>query len=866
MSKNIHKPPGFAGWIFRLLMEREKVVFLKADFQEVYNDIYRDSGRVRAHIWYWSQFFVSLPPIIYRTVKWSFIMFKNYMKITFRNIKKQKGYSFINVMGLAMGMTVGILILLWVLDEVSVNQFHENIDDLFIVGTHSHYGNETQTSTGTPPALGPALKAEYPEIVNSARFINGYANMVLSTDEKQLNEGVRAADPSVLEMFSFPLVQGDSKRALSDPHSIVMTEQMAQKYFEQEDPIGQILTIDNTYDFTVTGILQTMPANSTLHFDFLVPINFFREYWELDLEKWTNFAYTTYVQLNKNTSLADVNQKIMERIRKGNRQSDSDVFLSPFADLYLHGLGSGGGRIIQVSVFAIIALIVILIACINFMNLTTARSANRAKEIGMRKVAGAHRKNVIQQFYSESIMLSFISLFFALAIAILLLPVFNNLTAKAFTLDSFRNSKLIFGFIGITLLTGLVAGSYPALFMSAFQPIKILRGSLGSGAKGSRFRKNLVVVQFVISIGLIIGTIIINKQLNYMQDRNPGFNKENLIYLRLNRILRANHEAAKQELLQNPNITNVTFLSFTPIGVYSNDSGYRWKGKESDTDPLVSRFCTDVDFLKTFQGEMAFGEFYSNEFITGSSDVAGKIIINEEFAKIMGQENPVGYRLSRDGFDFTIIGVVKNFNFMPLYRRIGPLALYHQTENSRHGPNRYRYMFLKISPEHVSQTVDDIRDIVVKYSPGYPFELHFLEESYGQLYRSEERMGSIIKYFSILAILISCLGLFGLASYMAEQRTKEIGIRKVLGSSESGIFLLLSREFVKWVAIANVIACPVSYAIMRGWLKNFAFRTSIGIDIFLLSASMTLIIALLTVGYQAIKVARANPVNVLKYE
>ena len=866
MSRTFHKPPGFAGWVLRLLMEKEKVVFLKADFEEIYNDIYHESGRVRAHIWYWSQFFLSLPPIIYRAVTWSFVMFKNYMKITFRNIKKQKGYSFINVTGLAMGMAVGILILLWVLDEFSVNKFHENIDDLFIVGSHSHYGSETHTTAGTPPALGPVLKAEYPEIVNSARFVNGYANMVLSYDENQFNEGVRAADPSVLEMFSFPLVKGDSKRALSDPHSIVMTEQMAHKYFGQEDPVGQILTIDNSYDFTVTGILQNMPYNSTLHFDFLVPINFFKEYWELDLEKWTNFAYTTYVQLNKNTPVADVNRKIIGRIKKGNKQSDSEVFLSPYKNLYLYGLGPGGGRIIQVRIFAIIAIIVILIACINFMNLTTARSANRAKEIGMRKVAGAHRKNIILQFFSESILLSLISLFFALAIATLLLPVFNNLTAKALTLDSFRNSNLIIGFIGITLFTGLVAGSYPALFMSAFQPIKILRGSLGSGAKNSQFRKTLVVVQFVISIGLIIGTTVINKQLNFMRDRNPGFNKENLIYLRLNRTLSVNHEAAKQELLQNPNITNVTFISFTPIGVYSNDNGYRWEGKGPDADPLVSRFCTDVDFLETFQGDMAFGEFYSREFITGSSDVAGKIIINEEFAKIMGQENPVGKRLSRNGFDFTIIGVVKNFNFMPLYRPIGPLALYYQTENSRHGPNRYRYMFLKISPEKVSQTVDTIRDIYVKYSPGYPFELFFLEESYDRLYRSEERMGSIIKYFSILAILISCLGLFGLASYMAEQRTKEIGIRKVLGSSESSIFLLLSREFVKWVAIANVIAFPVSYVIMRGWLQNFAFRTSVSIDIFLLSALMTLVIALLTVGYQAIKAARANPVTVLKYE
>jgi len=793
-------------------------------------------------------------------------MFNNYLKVALRNIKRQKGYAFINIAGLAMGMTVGLFILLWVLDEINVNKFHDRIDDLYIVGTHSHHGDEIQMSAGTPPALGPALKAEYPEIVNSTRFVNGYANMVLSYGEKRFYEGVRAADPSVLEMFSFPLLKGDPGRVLSEPHSIVMTEDMAQKYFKQEDPIGKVISIDNTYDFKVTGILQNMPNNATLHFDFLVPIEFFKEYWELVLLRWTNFAYTTYVQLQTNVNLKEVNQKIIDRINKGDPNGHSEVFLSPFKKLHLYGMGTGGGRILQVSIFAVIAFIVILIACINFMNLTTARSGNRAKEIGMRKVAGAHRKHIIRQFYSESILLSFISLGFAVVLVVLFLPVFNDLTAKELTFNLLYHPALISGFAGIALFTGLIAGSYPALFMSAFQPVKILHGSLGSGAKNIRFRKILVVTQFIISICLIIGTTVVYKQLTYMRNRNPGFNKNDLIYLPLNRSLSANHEAVKQELLQHPNILNVSFLSFTPIGVYSNDSGYEWEGRDPSTNPLVSRFCTDADFLNTFEGRMDQGTFYRKETISGASDIAGKIIINEEFARIIGKENPVGLRLSRDSFHFTIIGVVKNFNFMPLYRPVGPLALYYKTENSHHGPNRYRYMFLKITPENSSESVEYIQNVYQKFSSGYPFVFHFLEEAYDRLYRSEERMASIIKYFSVLAVFISCLGLVGLAAYMAEQRTKEIGIRKVLGSSESGIVWLLSREFVKWVVIANCIAFPISFGVMKVWLQQFAFRTRLGVAIFLFTAGFTMLIALLTVGFQAIKAARGNPVVSLKYE
>ena len=792
-------------------------------------------------------------------------MFKNYLKIAFRNIKRHKGYSFINIFGLAVGMAFCILIILWVQDEFSYNQFHENRDNLYIVGTHSHYGNQIRTSAGTPPALGPVLKAEYPEIMNSARFVNGFVNMVIKFGDKLFTESVRAADPSVLEMFTFPLVKGNPKTVLSNPHSIILTESMAEKYFGNEDPIGKVVTIDNTFDFTVTGILQNMAHNTTINFDFLVSIEFFKEYWGLNLEKWSNFAYNTYVQLQQNASYQAVNQKIVDRIKK-EQESNSEAFLYPYKNMYLHGLGTGGGHIGQVRIFSLIALFVILIACINFMNLTTARSGTRATEIGMRKVAGAHKKDIIKQFFSESIVISFISLFIAIILVYLLLPIFNDISGKQLQLNFSSNTNLIFGLIGVAFFTGIIAGSYPALFMARFQPVKILKGSFGFSSKGSQVRKILVVMQFAISICLIIATIIIYNQLNFMRNKDLGFNKESLIYVNLNKTIRQHYEAAKLELQQHSNIKYVSLISFSPTGVYSNDDGYDWDGKSHDTNPSIWRFCTDTDFLKTFEGKMVQGEFYKKELMRGSSDVSGKVVINEAFAEIMGMENPVGARLSLDSNHFTISGIVKDFNFRLLYNAIEPMAIYYQTENSQKSPLRYRYIFMKIEQENVQQTIEHVKKVYEKFSQGYPFAYRFLANDYDQLYGSERDLCTIIKYCTILTIMISCLGLFGLASFMTEQRTKEIGVRKVLGASVPGIVILLSKEFTKWVLIANIIAWPSAYFLMKNWLQDFAYRINLGWHIFVLSAILTLVIALLTVSYQAIRAAVANPVKSLRYE
>jgi len=795
-------------------------------------------------------------------------MFKNYLKVALRNIKRHKGYSFINISGLAVGLACCMLIFLWVQNEFSYDKFHEHADNLYIVGTHQRLGNRTTTSSGTPSALGPALKEEYPEIVNSVRFSNGPHQLIFAYGEKRFREAAEAVDPSLLEMFSFPLIQGDTATALVNPYSVVMTERMAKKYFGPENPIGKVILVENKYDFRVTGVLENLPHNSILQFDFLVPIHFLKEHWKSPrmLDRWSNLSFTTLVQLHEDTSLEEVNKKIAGRIKQGFEKDDVEPFLWPYTKLHLHGLGTGGGRIIQVRMLSLIAVFVLVIACINFMNLTTARSGTRAIEIGMRKVTGAFRMDIIKQFYGESVLLSFISLFFAIILVFLLLPPFNGLTGKELTLDFSSNLALTLGLIGVTLLTGLIAGSYPALFMSSFQPVKIMKGTSGIGSKSSLFRKILVVLQFAISIALIIRTLVVYKQIEYMQHKDLGFNREHLVYIPVNGALREHYEVAKQELLQVPGISHVSLTSRTPIGFYSSGSGWEWEGKSQDIDPMVRYFCCDYDFLKTFEMEMDQGRFFSGELTPTASPQSGHVIINEEFAKIIGKENPVGMRLSNGPKHATVIGVIQDFNYWPLYYRSGPLIIFYKTYSPVPNHHFYRYMFARIQPDNIPQTIAGIEKIYKKFNPEFPFFYRFLDEDYDRLYRSEEQAGAILRYFAGLAILISCLGLFGLASFLAEQRTKEIGIRKILGSSVQGIVLLLSKEFLKWVAIANIIAWPTAWFISHQWLQNFAYRTGIGIWIFILSAALALIIALITVSFQSIKAATSNPVDSLRYE
>ena len=861
MKAQLKSSPRLARYILCRILpfaEREALI---GDFDEFFLEMFKKHGYLLALLWYWSQVLILLPRNSLDSIQWRFIMFKNYLKIALRNIKKHKGYSSLNIAGLVVGLACTIFILLWIQDEISFDKFHKHARSLYLVATQTQQGDEISVEPGSPPALAPALKADYPEVVNASRLQAGAISAVLKYENKIFSENIRLTDPAFLEMFSFPLIEGDVKTALALPHNIVLTEKMAEKYFGNDNPIGKILRMDNSVDFIVTGVLQNIPDNSLIRFEFLAPLSYILERVEHPgyLSTWDNYSFLTFVQIQENVRMDEVNQKITGRIQRGKPDSTGTSLLCPYTRLYLHGLSGGGGRITQIRMFGILAFLILLVACINFINLSTARSAVRAKEVGLRKVIGADRKSLIKQFYGESLVLSFLSIVIAVGIVAVSLQLFNNLAGKALTADRLLQLPFILQCLVVAVLTGLLAGFYPALFLSAFQPSHILRGTLLRGGRKAYLRRVLVIFQFAISVALIVGTTVIYKQVNFLRGMDLGFESRNLLYIPLNGELRQHAETAKLEFLKHPGILGVSLTSHSPTGIYWDGHNWDWEGKEPETNPWITYFSTDTDFLNTFNAEMTAGSFYKKEFTSGTSESMGKVVINQTFARIMGMENPVGQRLSHEGHTYTVIGVVRDFKTEPLYRILEPLVVFYR-------PERFRYGFIRINPENTIDVLGHIEMVFKQYNPEFPFFYSFLDEDYRRLYSSEQQLGVLINTFAGLGVLISCLGLFGLATFMAERRTKEVGIRKILGARTGNIFKLLSMEFVLLVALANVFAWPIAYYFMNRWLENFPYRYKFGLDILIFSAALTFIIALLTVSYQSIKTARSNPVDSLRYE
>lgn len=778
-------------------------------------------------------------------------MLKNYLRIALRNIKKHKGYSLINIAGLAIGMACCLLILLWVQDELSYDRFHNNAENIYRIYQDYHHAGGIMNFSNVPQPVGPEIQETVPEIEYATRALNGY--FTIKYGDKLFNEDkVRFIDPSFFDIFSFSFIQGDPKTSLSDPYSIIISKAMAKKYFGDEDPMGKILTVDSQNQLKVTGVIQNVPLNSSLIYDFLVPYTYL-EAIGYDVNNWDSHNCQIYVLLHKNTPYQEVENKIYGVIKKHSPKDESYLRLQPLKKIRLYTLGGELGTMKYVYIFSIIALFVLVIACINFMNLATARSAKRAREVGLRKVVGARRGQIIRQFLGESIVLTVIALGFSLLLVETLLPFFNNLSGKKLSLDFSGNAVIYISLFCITLFTGLLSGSYPALYLSSFLPGKVLKGSFRSSSGSSVFRKALVVFQFSFSIMLIISTGVIYSQLKYIQTRDLGFNRENLIYISMNDKIAQNFDAIKTEILQNPHIQNVTRTFQIPsYNRYSADA--EWEGKTPDQKINFNISIIDPDYLDTLKLALVQGRNYSDEFSTDNENC----ILNEEAVRQMGLESPLG-KWFEHRHKGKIIGVVKNYHYMPFNYEIQPLMLLYN-------PDLYRYAMLRISGSNIPQTVGFLEKTWAKFAPDYPFEYHFLDDDFEHIYWEERRMGGLFRYFTFLAIFISCLGLFGLASFMAEQRTKEIGIRKVLGASVSGIVLLLSKEYTKWVLLANIIAWPVAYFAMRSWLQGFTYRVNIGILTFVLSAVLALGIAFLTVSYQAIKAALANPVEALRYE
>ncbi len=776
-------------------------------------------------------------------------MLKNYFVIAFRNLRKNKVYTFINMSGLALGIACTILIFQWVQDELSYDRFHENADNLY-VATFSN------GSTTTPTALCEYLKDEYPEIKYASRCSWDHYYIMKYGELKVNQDGGYLVDSDFLSMFTLPFIKGDPENALSDPHSIILSETLAKKYFGDEDPLGKTINWNVDYDLKVTGVMKDYPLNSHFNFKYLVPLMLSKQ-WNRNLNTWAANTIQTFVQLHNNVSNKSINAKVSDVVEKHRVSDKRSLSLQPITRLHLYNFPSEGGLITYVYLFSALAIFILLIACINFMNLTTARSANRALEVGIRKTVGARKSDLVKQFFIESIVLTFLSMLLGLILASLFLPVFNSLTNKQFTLDFLSNGNMILGIVGITILTGIIAGSYPALYLSHFQPLKVLKGSIRTGAKSSSFRKVLVIAQFSISIFLIIGSLVILSQIYLLKSKDLGIEKNNILHMRVERSFYKNYDVIKDQLLENPNILNITLTKVAPY-YWDTNAGLgsvSWEGQTNQQTTMVQT-AVEYDYMKTFKLKLAKGRFFSKEH---RSDVTDAYVINQAAIDAMEMESPLGKELNISGRKGKIIGVLENYNYQSLHKPVLPMAMFIH-------PNWFITACFRINSNNVSETRDFITQKYKEFYPEYEFNLHFLSESIERQYQAEERIGRVFKYFTFLGIFISCLGLFGLASFTVEQRKKEIGIRKILGASGSGILLLLTKEFAKWVLVANLIAWPIAYYFMDKWLQNFAYRIDLTAWPFFLAGLSALLFALLTVSYQAVKAAHTNPVDNLRSE
>ena len=794
-------------------------------------------------------------------------MLKHYLKVSFRSIVRHRGFSLINIVGLAIGMACCVLILLWIQNEVSVDQFHENGDDVYMVAAWARYGSRVDLTSNTPPGLPPVLVSEYPDIIRSTRF-NRASGLITRYGERSFVEQFTAVDPDFLEMFSFPLVRGNVDAALEDPHSIVMTEREAEKYFGNDDPLGKVIDVDGIHQFTVTGILKDIPDNSSLKFSMLIPFVALADLWNDPgyPTTWSNWSNYSYVQLREGVSSSDVVQQIVHRVDQDYPEAKTTLFLARYSEMYLYGWGPVSGRIRFVVILGLIGLVILMVACLNFMNITTARSSTRAREIGLRKVAGAGRRDIVYQFYGEAFLLTLLSMIVASVLAELFLPVFNGLINENLSFEVLRNPMPVIGLGGVALLTGLISGSYPALYMAAFRPVKIFRGLISSGPKKSRFRSGFVVWQFAVSVILVMATLVIDKQVKFAQNRDLGYERENIVYFQLKKELKTHRLDIKRELLQHGDILHVAAVSHLPSGIWTNGSGWHWEGRSEAENPLVTYLTADTDFLETFGASMARGRYFSKDRPDVSSVQSGEVVINERFARIMGLEEPIGVRLSDDSRDFTVIGVVKDFHFKSLHHRMGPLMVFQKTFSNR-SPDRYNYLVAKLRPGSETSAVEHIRTVCDKYSPGFPLTVGYLEDDLDVLYGGERQFGKVITYAAGLMIFIAGLGLFGLAAFTVERRTKEIGIRKVLGASLFSILRMLGRQMLIPVLIANGIAWVISYFLMSGYLiSSFAYRTAIGWQPLVWSAVLTLGVALVSISFQAVRAARTDPIESLRYE
>lgn len=798
--------------------------------------------------------------IIYR-IYWMIVMFRNYLAIAFRNLRRQKIYSLINISGLALGMTAFLIIAVWVWQEISYDRFHEHAGRIYRVAEKRHFPDQVRLSNRTPGPLSTALKENFPEIKSVARVAWTGERVLRYQDKVHYENDILTVDPDFLRIFTFPVVVGDSAKALDDPFSVVVTESAAAKYFGNEDPLGKVLNLDNRFDLTVTAVIDDVPENSHLQFGMLVPFEMVERLgW--DIRTWGFSVALTYLHLGDQVDVQAFEEKIAGNVKKYDEATNIELFLQPLTRLHLFTNitnPDAKGRIQYLLIFSLVGILILFMACFNFMNLTTARSENRAKEIGLRKVVGATRKHLVWQFLAEAVFLAFAALLITAPLIQLFLPVFNEITGESLSMSNFSNFWIFLFVIGITMLVGLFSGSYPALVLSSFQPVKVLQGSLSSRHKGSVLRKILVLVQMSISLILIIVSSVIFQQIGFLKNKDLGFDQEHVVSLPLGIANQENSQifqSFKDIVKQNPRIVSVT-ASFThPTDFASQVKSVVYKGKRIDEDIPLNLTSVEYGFIETLKIKMLKGRSFSQEF--GAEK--GNLLVNQSFEKLLGVESALDeVLLIGPEYQGRIIGVMQDFHMEAVSNAvIEPLIVFLNP-----GVN---HIFVRIHRENIPATLVFLETAWKKAVPNLPFAYNFLDEEFNSLYTDVENMGTGLRYFTFFAGCIACLGLLGLTSFSTEKRTKEIGIRKILGSSVSGIVTLLCRDYVHVVLLANLCAWPISWWLMFRWLQNFPYRVSLSWTNFVLSGLLILLITFVTVSYQSIKAALANPVDSLRYE
>ncbi len=860
-----HTPPHLARWLWNKYCKDEEKSTLVHDLDEYFSEISIDKKRMNACFWYWKQVIGSMLSLTKQQIFFGGNMLKNYLKIGLRNIRRNKGYSFINIAGLAVGMATLILIALHVQYELSFDSFHKKKDRIYrvVLQDTGHFYEGSDYLAVTPAPLAPAMMDILPEVTLATR-VKDISEALIQYDDKSFYAEGLYADEFFLEIFTFPLALSDKKSSLREPFSIIVSKSLAGKIFGDKNPLGETLRLFEQYDYKITGILEDIPENSHLKFDFLVSI------YHNHLSAWrSNISYYTYFELHKDATAGNLENKIsafagkMDAPQPGQKiKTKTNLVIQPLDEIHfttdVNFEISNNTDKKYIYLFSSIGLLILVIACINYMNLSTARFSKRGREIGIRKVVGAQRRQLFGQYISESLTISFIAVLLALILVHLVHPWLRGFSGRPVEINYAENPMLLLFLAGIVFFTGLLGGSYPAFVLSSFQPVKILHGFPGNLKRSSRQRSILVIMQFCASIVLIIGMVIIYKQLIFLKNKDTGYKREHIIAVSVSeRGIESNYKTIKNLLLENPDIINVASSSDLPFNIANRCPATFKDANYEEKTMLFYEISVDYDFFDLYGIEFIEGRKFSVEF---SSDERNTIILNETAARTIGWDKPIGKQFSmwyvKNG---TVIGIAKDFNFHTLRNPIEPLHFYLR-------PDYANYISVKVNPGNLTRTIPFIESTIKKFGGKYPFEYTFIDEGFNRMYLSEKNLGLMVGCFSGLAIFIASLGLIGLASYTAERRFKEIGIRKVLGSSVPGILVLLCQGLIKRIMLANLVAWPIAYYFMNKWLQIFTYRINLNVWPFILSGLAAFCIALLTIGYQSYKAATANPVDSLRYE